>query len=116
MLPGLLVALCRRDGKSMKEYWKPQAMMTGSRHEKSTWVNGASGKGGVGRAVGSGGGLGDAPAMDEGWAEVAPGWCDATEPHPARSPMSAAATNARITGKTTRLDGGLRSEVSLSTS
>jgi len=90
--------------------------MTGSRHEKSTWVNGASGNGGGVRAVGNGDGLGDAPAMDEGWAEVAAGWCDATEPHPARSPMSAAATNARITFKTTKQGGGLRSEVSLSSS
>ena len=40
-------------------------------------------------------GLGDAPAIDDGW-DVAAGGCNATEPQPARSPMSTAATSARM--------------------
>src|SRR6266850_1717946 len=43
-------------------------------------------------------GLGDAPAIDDGW-DVAAGGCNATEPHPVRSPTTTAATNARITCK-----------------
>jgi len=45
-------------------------------------------------------GLGDAPAIDDGW-EVAACGCNATEPHPVRSPMTTAATNARINIQTT---------------